>query len=121
MQCLSGCLLRDGLIVPEYLAVVKVEGSSIKMSETSSIRKSDSPFHDPVQTCRFVTIDGNWFFMTRENGVRGPYATRAGAETALDIYLQEEISGSTNNLPITNSQYQVDDLADNNILLWGRK
>ncbi len=64
------------------------------MSEQATIRKTDSPFNDPVQSCRFVEMENKWFFMTREKTVQGPYATRNSAAVALEIYLSElAISG----------------------------
>ena len=80
------------------------------MSTEFQIRKTDSPFHDPVQSCRFVEIDGKWFFMTREKQLEGPFATKAGAEMALDIFLGE-VSPSE---PHNNSDSAIGNTADNN-------
>ncbi|NNC54660.1 MAG: hypothetical protein HKO07_02930 [Pseudomonadales bacterium] len=59
------------------------------MSNTPTIRKTDARFNNPEQTSRFVTIAGEWFFLTREREMHGPFAVRAAAETALQIFLQE--------------------------------
>ena len=65
------------------------------MSDEYKTRKTDSPLNDPVQSSRFVEIDGNWFFLTREKELQGPYASKMGAETALDIYLKEDVAGAS--------------------------
>ncbi|MBT8139393.1 MAG: hypothetical protein KJP25_06480 [Gammaproteobacteria bacterium] len=71
------------------------------MSDTPSIRKTDAPFNDPVQTSRFVDISGQWYFMTREHQLQGPFAVRAAAEMALQIYLQESASSAKAHSPKT--------------------
>ena len=59
------------------------------MSDTTKTRSTDSPFNDPTQSSRFVELNGKWFFMTREHGLQGPYETKAGAETGVQVYIAE--------------------------------
>ncbi|MBT8149135.1 MAG: hypothetical protein HKO71_01605 [Pseudomonadales bacterium] len=87
------------------------------MSDERKTRKSDSPLNDPVQSSRFVEIGGNWFFLTREKELQGPYASKTGAETALNIYLNEEVSSSPVSKGATPKSYPVEEL-DNNVLQW---
>lgn len=79
------------------------------MSNKPSIRKSDAPFNEPVQSSRFVDLDGKWYFLTRERDLQGPYATRAGAEVALEIYLKEGLNGGTEQ-PEPLAGYEVDEV-----------
>lgn len=84
------------------------------MDQAFNIRKTDSPFHDPVQSCRFVTVENNWFFLTREKNMQGPYSCRDSAEIALEIYLSElclnELaSGTEAKLP----SYSAEELKNN--------
>ena len=59
------------------------------MSDITKTRATDSPFTEPNQSSRFVELSGNWFFMTREYGLQGPYASKADAETAVQGYIAE--------------------------------
>ena len=59
------------------------------MSNTTKTRATDSPFNDPTQSSRFVELNGKWFFMTREHDLQGPYASKAVAETAVQVYIAE--------------------------------
>lgn len=60
------------------------------MSDITKTRATDSPFNDPTQSSRFVELNGKWFFMTRAHGLQGPYASKAGAETAVAVYIAEQ-------------------------------
>ncbi|MGB5326035.1 MAG: DUF6316 family protein [Pseudomonadales bacterium] len=89
------------------------------MSDKPSNRKSDSPFHDPTQSSRFVEIGGKWYFLTRERNLQGPYATKAGAEVALDVYLNEGISSSRSKQENAKLQsYDVDEVQHANVIDW---
>lgn len=59
------------------------------MSNTTKIRSTDSPFNEPAQSSRFVELNGKWFFMTREHGLQGPYASKTEAETGVQVYIAE--------------------------------
>jgi len=84
------------------------------MDQADNIRRTDSPFHDPVQSCRFVGVDGRWFFLTREKKMQGPYATRISAETALEIYLAERcIEEPANDNSATLPTYSAEELSSN--------
>lgn len=95
------------------------------MSTVSRIRRSDSPFHDPVQSPRFIKLKCNWFFLTREKGMHGPFETQIGAETALEVFL-EDLSTARLKQPENRPQstytstpkYQVDEISIDNILPW---
>lgn len=53
------------------------------------IRKSDSPFYEPVQSNRYVCVEGKWFFLTREKAMQGPFETKDAAADELTGYLLE--------------------------------
>ncbi len=38
---------------------------------------------------RFFCEEGNWYFTTRENVIRGPYESREDAEKELMLYLRD--------------------------------
>ncbi|MFE8071271.1 DUF6316 family protein [Marinobacteraceae bacterium S3BR75-40.1] len=38
---------------------------------------------------RFLYLDGNWFFITREGAYEGPFDTQDDAREGLDEYLRE--------------------------------
>ena len=38
---------------------------------------------------RFFCEEGNWYFTTRENVIRGPYESREDAERELMLYLRD--------------------------------
>ena len=84
------------------------------MNQAVSIRKTDSPFHDPAQSSRFVEMENNWFFLTREKTMQGPYATKESARVALDIYLAER-GGSEQEHEISAAPqtYSVEELQSN--------
>lgn len=85
------------------------------MSQAVNIRKTDSPFHDPVQSYRFVSVEEKWFFMTREGSMHGPYATLSSAEVALEIYLSDlllaESANDSSHQPLPS--YSAEELSDN--------
>ena len=86
------------------------------MTQELNIRKTDSPFHDPVQSSRFVIVEEKWFFLTREKNMQGPYANRPSAQTALDIYLDElciSESANDNNKPTELPTYSAEELENN--------
>lgn len=88
------------------------------MSDERKTRKSDSPLNDPVQSSRFIEIGGNWFFLTREKELQGPYASKAGAETALDIYLKEDVNSSAASKNVAPKSYPVEEVDGNNVVPW---
>jgi hypothetical protein len=54
-------------------------------------RKTDHRKKVYFRSDRFFRIDANeWFFTTREDGDRGPFATREEAECALLEYVREK-------------------------------
>jgi hypothetical protein len=38
---------------------------------------------------RFFCEDGQWYFTTRENAIKGPYESRDDAERDLEMYLHD--------------------------------
>ena len=86
------------------------------MSNEYKTRKTDTPFNDPVQSSRFVEIRGNWFFLTREKDLQGPYASKMGAETALGIYLQEEVAGAIKPAVESLANYGVEEIDSTNVI-----
>jgi hypothetical protein len=54
-------------------------------------RRSDPEKRTVVQTDRFFRVnDGQWYFMTRDDGDRGPFPSRDDAEQALFDYIREK-------------------------------
>jgi hypothetical protein len=54
-------------------------------------RKTDPRLTRYFRSDRFFRVNENeWFFTTREEGDKGPYATREDAETALLNYVREK-------------------------------
>jgi hypothetical protein len=44
----------------------------------------------PFRTARHFCSNGEWYFMTRGGGQRGPFGTRQDMEAELMLYLREE-------------------------------
>lgn len=53
------------------------------------LRKEDSEHVQPTQTSRFLKINTDWFFFTREKDLLGPYRSRDIAEHAVSIYVNK--------------------------------
>ena len=56
---------------------------------SNKIRKTDAPFAQPIQTSRYLEINDDWFFFTREKDLLGPYRTRVIAEHAVKVYIDK--------------------------------
>lgn len=52
-------------------------------------REDDEEDKARFRTDRFFCQDGEWYFTTRENTIRGPYASRGDAEQELMLYLRD--------------------------------
>ncbi|MDQ1363027.1 MAG: hypothetical protein QG652_887 [Pseudomonadota bacterium] len=44
----------------------------------------------PFRTTRYFCSNGEWYFMTRGGGQRGPFASKQDMEAELMLYLREE-------------------------------
>ncbi len=76
-------------------------------------RRTDSAFYDPVQSSRFVEMEGKWFFLVRESGLKGPFSTQEHAENALEKFLVEsaaEVSNTASNFKTKLPTYSVEEL-----------
>lgn len=64
------------------------------------IRRSDAAFLQPIQSSRYLEINDDWFFFTREKDLLGPYRSRPIAEHAVKVYINkvepEDKSASNN-------------------------
>ncbi len=68
--------------------------------KNNSIRQSDAPFLQPIQSSRFLEINDDWFFFTREKDLLGPYRSKPIVEHAVKVYInkmQPADKGTSNN------------------------
>lgn len=56
---------------------------------TQSIRKSDAAFIQPIQSSRYLEINDDWFFFTREKDLLGPYRSKTIAQHAVKVYINK--------------------------------
>ena len=54
----------------------------------TKMRKGDTEPHSRFRENRFFHSMEEWYFVTREGTVEGPYEHRAAAEENLEIYLR---------------------------------
>lgn len=57
--------------------------------KNNSIRQSDAPFSQPIQSSRFLEINDDWFFFTREKDLLGPYRSKPIVEHAVKVYINK--------------------------------
>lgn len=60
-------------------------------------------------------MEGKWFFLVRESGLKGPFVTREEAEQALEQFLVEsaaEISNTASNFKTKLPTYSVEEIID---------
>ncbi|RLA48439.1 MAG: hypothetical protein DRR04_11170 [Gammaproteobacteria bacterium] len=55
----------------------------------TSIRKDESELHPRFRESRFFHSMDQWYFVTRERTVEGPFEHRLAAEEMLQTYLNE--------------------------------
>ena len=58
-------------------------------------RVTDNSGRSVFQSDRLFTIDGRWFFSTREATTLGPYAHRTEAEAAVSDYIARQTGRKT--------------------------
>lgn len=77
---------------------------------SNKIRKTDAPFAQPIQTSRYLEINDDWFFFTREKDLLGPYRTRVIAEHAVKVYIDkmEQQDGSAVKVEKTETMENTD-------------
>lgn len=51
------------------------------------VRNGESSFQTYFRSERFVQVNGQWHFLTREKTVEGPFSTQVHAEQALIRYI----------------------------------
>ena len=59
------------------------------LKNDTRLRKEDSEHVQATQTSRFLKINTDWFFFTREKDLLGPYRSREIADHAVSIYVQK--------------------------------
>ena len=59
--------------------------------KTIKIRQTDAPFLQPIQSNRYLEINDDWFFFTREKDLLGPYRSHLIAEHAVMVYINKMI------------------------------
>ncbi len=59
------------------------------MKSETVLRKGDMPFTDPIQTSRYLEINDDWFFFTREKNLLGPYRSKRIIEHAVKLYIRQ--------------------------------
>lgn len=52
-------------------------------------RSEDQEDKARFRTDRFFCQDGQWYFTTRENTIKGPYSSREDAQQELMMYLRD--------------------------------
>ena len=57
--------------------------------KTIKIRQTDAPFIQPIQSNRYLEINNDWFFFTREKDLLGPYHSHLIAEHAVMVYIDK--------------------------------
>lgn len=57
--------------------------------KTIKIRQTDAPFIQPIQSNRYLEINNDWFFFTREKDLLGPYRSHLIAEHAVMVYIDK--------------------------------
>ena len=55
------------------------------------IRQTDAPFLQPIQSNRYLEINNDWFFFTREKDLLGPYRSHLIAEHAVMVYIDKMV------------------------------
>ena len=70
--------------------------------KTIKIRQTDAPFLQPIQSNRYLEINNDWFFFTREKDLLGPYRSHLIAEHAVMVYIDKmvRISSQTTGLAV---------------------
>ena len=61
------------------------------ISSNDNTRRDDAPFFKATQSSRFLEINSDWFFFTREKDLLGPYRTQLIAEHAVKIYAKNQL------------------------------
>jgi hypothetical protein len=59
--------------------------------KTIKIRQTDAPFLQPIQSNRYLEINDDWFFFTREKDLLGPYRSHLIAEHAVMVYIDKMV------------------------------
>lgn len=59
--------------------------------KTIRIRQTDAPFLQPIQSNRYLEINDDWFFFTREKDLLGPYRSHLIAEHAVMVYIDKMV------------------------------
>jgi hypothetical protein len=81
-----------------------------------SNKKIHSAFHQPLSSSRFVQVDGDWYFATRESGICGPYQSYSGAVEGLHIHLSN-LNNDTCKATVPNA-LEVEEIDSKNLLFW---
>ena len=67
--------------------------------KTIKVRKTDAPFLQPIQSNRYLEINNDWFFFTREKNLLGPYRSYLIAEHAVMVYIDKMVRISESTQP----------------------
>ena len=85
------------------------------MSDKPSVRKGDAAFIQPAQSSRYLEVNNDWFFFTREKDLLGPYRSRRIAEHAVKIYIKK-MDSFENGIDTKAVLRGVSDTDDTNVL-----
>ena len=84
--------------------------------KTIKVRKTDAPFLQPIQSNRYLEINNDWFFFTREKDLLGPYRTHLIAEHAAMVYIDKMLRINQEGITVTAGTKGADINKNSNIL-----
>jgi len=90
-------------------------GRDIDVSAQSN-KKVQQAFQQPLNSSRFVQVEGRWYFATRESGICGPYQSYTGAVEGLHIHLSN-LDNDTCKATVPN-EFEVEEIDSKNLLFW---
>lgn len=77
--------------------------------KTIKIRQTDAPFIQPIQSNRYLEINNDWFFFTREKDLLGPYRSHLIAEHAVMVYIDKMLRINKKTAPSTSASVAIKD------------
>lgn len=84
--------------------------------KTIKVRKTDAPFLQPIQSNRYLEINNDWFFFTREKDLLGPYRSQLIAEHAAMVYIDKMLRLNQEGITVTAGTKGADIDKNSNIL-----
>ena len=64
-------------------------------------RTGDSKPHSKFRADRFIKDGGEWYFLTREGTIEGPFERKLDAENRLEDYIKVMVSGLLPETPLS--------------------